>query len=155
MLQWTGQNSNDSNCERHAKAKWRKVLVHPHSSAAVPVFVRGGAIKVWVLVARDAASSIVGSRLHLHPCVAHHALDCPESQRTVLAAFLLPVMEQSVIQWTQSLGSIRRQEDNVFDGLRAAVTKGLTNGIKVQMNRSTIEHQSQRVSVQSLHSLRE
>src|SRR5680860_30887 len=112
------------------------------------MLVRRRAIEVWILSARDAAASIVGSRLHLHPCIAHDTLDGPEGHWTVLAALLLPVMEQCVVQWTQSLGSIRREENDVFDGLRAAVSKCLANGVQIPVNRSAIQHQRQRVSVQ-------
>ena len=119
------------------------------------MFVRRRAIKVWILGACDAASQIVRSRFHLHPCVVHNTLNGLESDRAVLAALLLPVMEQRVVQWTQALGCIRRQKENLFDRLRTTVSKRLTNGVDILVNRSTIENQRQRVPVQSLHRLRE
>ena len=95
------------------------------------------------------------SGFHFHPRVAHHTLDGPEGNWTVLATFFLPVVEQRVVQWAQSLGSIRREEDNVFDGLRATVAKSLTNGVHIPVNRSAIEDERQRVSVEPLHCLSE
>ena len=124
-------------------------------SAAVFVFVRRGAVEIRILGACDTAASIVGSGLHLHPRVAHHALDSPEGDWTVLATLFFPVVEKRVVQWTQALGSIRREEDDVFDGLRAAVAKGLADGVEIPVNRSAIEDECQRVAVEPLHCLSE
>ena len=93
MPQWTALENNDFNSERNAKAKGTKMHFPAKHSAAVFVFVRRGAVKIWILGACDAAASIVGPGLHLHPRVAHHALDGPEGDWTVLATLFLPVVE--------------------------------------------------------------
>src|SRR4051812_20263567 len=115
MSQCTRKGNNDFRRESGASRTSRKMHFPAQLSRAVLVFVRRGAIEVGILCARDAASPIVRSRLHLHPCVVHDALDGPEGDWTALAALLLPVMEQRVVQWTQALRSVRREEENVSD----------------------------------------
>ena len=78
MLHWTGLKNNDSHCECNERQKRRKMHIPDSLSTVVLVLVGGRAVEVWILVACDAAASIVCSRLHLHPCVVHDPLNRPE-----------------------------------------------------------------------------
>ena len=83
------------------------------------------AIEVWILRACEPAVQIVWTGLHLHPCIVHDLSDCPCRDRAVLSNFLLPIVEERVVQWREALRSIRRHEENLFDRLGAAVTERL------------------------------
>ena len=44
------------------------------------------------------------------PCVGHDSLDGSFGDWTALAAQLLPIVEQRVVQWREALGSVGRHE---------------------------------------------
>ena len=82
-------------------------------SVLVLVLRRSRAIKVWILGGCEPAVQIVRTRLHLLPRRAHDALDRLLGERRalrLLAAQLLPVVEQRVVQRAEALGGVRRQE---------------------------------------------
>ncbi len=71
----------------------------------------------------------------------------------MLSDFLLPVMEERIIQWTHTLRSICRHEYYLCDRLRSAIMKLLKQCLSVLVNGGLIQHESERISVQSLHRL--
>ncbi len=101
---------------RAVELSWRRGAVSqlPEAASAVMgVTSRIGAIKVWILTAHKAAVLVMlmkESRRQLIPCVSHDSLDGSFGDRTALAAQLLPIVEQRVVQWRKALGSIGRHE---------------------------------------------
>lgn len=67
-------------------------------------------IEVRVLTVREAAVSIMWSRVHLIPCVAHDTFNINSRYWTMLSDFFFPIMEDRIIQWRQTLCCIRRHE---------------------------------------------
>src|SRR4051812_1760908 len=89
-------------------------------------------IEVQILTARESAVLVVRCWVHLLPRVVHDLLDVVCRERTVLAALLLPVMEERVVQRRDALGSVGRQQLYLLDGLRAAVAECLQQEIGVE-----------------------
>ena len=90
------------------------ILQLPDAASAV-MCVTGGirAIEVWILTAHEAAVLVMlmkESRRQLIPCVSHDSLDGSFRDRTALATQLLPIVEQRVVQWRQTFGSVGRHE---------------------------------------------
>ena len=86
------------------------------------VLVSGGigAVEVRILAAHEAALLVVcmqESGRQFVPCVSHDLLNSSFSDWAALAADLLPVVEQRVVERAHALGSVRRHEQDVFDGL--------------------------------------
>jgi len=83
------------------------------TSAAVLMSGGIGAIEVGILAAHDAAVFVVRvqqSLRHPIPLVSHDLRDAAFGDRTALAASLLPVVEQCIVQRTQALGRVGRHE---------------------------------------------
>ena len=62
------------------------------------------------------------------PCVVHETLNIRLRSRAVSTNNLLPIMEDGVVERRETLRSIRRQQQNILDGLRTAVVERFFNG---------------------------
>lgn len=149
-----GRRTLEPSEEFERERGWRELTVHDSSAMSVTDRIR--AIKVGILTAHEPTMLVVcmeETRRQLVPCIGHHSLDDAMGDRTALAAQLLPIVEESVVQWRHALGSVGGHEKNVFDRLRAAIMERLTYGIDVLVNAGFIQHQRQRISIKPLHRL--
>ena len=112
-------------------------------------------IKVYIVSLCEATMFVVWFWIDSLPCVVHELFDILFRYRTMFSNFLLPIVEDRIVEWGKTLRSIRWHEYNLDDRLWTTIMECLEDGISVKMNWSTIDHESDWITIESLYTLSE